>query len=106
MFSSWLAAALIFLLIGGVLWALLRANSAARVDGKEASTFANKFVYVNDDGSVRELTADEKTYLNTRFHPIDGARPYVKGSYRQKSPDGRISGYLLKRRLPRRMRPD
>src|SRR5579862_5035481 len=38
-------------------------------------------VYVNEDGSVRELTEAEKTYVNTEFSPFDGARPYVKSRY-------------------------
>src|SRR5215469_2917651 len=39
------------------------------------------YVYVNVDGSARELHPDERDYLETPFSPGDGARPYVKGSY-------------------------
>jgi len=77
-------------------WAYAR-ERAAKANG----TFSMGFVWVEDDGSVRDLTADEHKYLNTEFHPGDGARPYVKSSYESKTPDGRIGGFLLRRRLPR-----
>src|SRR6478736_4173919 len=35
-------------------------------------------VYINDDGSVRELTEADKKYVDTEFSPFDGARPYIK----------------------------
>ncbi len=38
-------------------------------------------VYVNEDGSVRELTDADKTYVATQFSPLDGARPNVKSRY-------------------------
>lgn len=46
------------------------------------------YVYIEDDGSVRELAADEIEYLDTEFLPNDGARPYVKGRYSDRTPDG------------------
>jgi hypothetical protein len=58
------------------------------------------YVYVNGDGSARELTEDEKEYLNTRFEGSDGNRPSVKFRYESLTPDGRIIGYLLRRQLP------
>jgi hypothetical protein len=62
-----------------------------------------EFIYVNDDGSARELDADEREYLNTKFDHADGARPYIKFRYESLTPDGRISGYLRRRQLPRRI---
>jgi len=62
------------------------------------------YVYVNDDGSARELTADEREYLNTEFHGADGARPYIKFRYESLTPDLRIRGYLRRRQLPKRIR--
>jgi predicted metal-dependent hydrolase len=70
-------------------------------DEKKTGTFADHFVWVNDDGSVRELTPDERDYLNTEFHPNDGARPYIKDRYRDRTPDGRLGGFLLRKRVPR-----
>jgi len=63
-----------------------------------------EFIYVNGDGSARELDADEREYLNTKFHPADGARPYIKFRYESLTPDGRINGYLRRRQLPRRIK--
>ena len=65
-----------------------------------------EFIFVNDDGSARELDADEHDYLNTKFHPADGARPYIKFRYESLTPDGRISGYLRRRQLPARIKID
>jgi hypothetical protein len=50
-------------------------------------------VYVNEDGSVRELTDAEKTYVETEFSPLDGARPYVKSRYFDRTAWG-LQGYL------------
>jgi hypothetical protein len=59
-----------------------------------------KFVYVNEDGSVRELTEDERVYLTTEFHPNDGARPYIKFHFNAKTPDNKVSGYIERRQVP------
>lgn len=47
---------------------------------------ADALVYVNEDGSVRELTEAEKKYVDTEFSPLDGARPYVKSRIRTAPP--------------------
>lgn len=62
-----------------------------------------KYVCVKDDGSVRELDDDEREYLSSEFGPTDGNRPYVKLTYESRTPDGRLSGYLSRRRVPRRI---
>ena len=98
-----LAAGAIFFLIAAILWALWLQRGFPSLSEKDAGTFANYFIYINEDGTARELTPDERSYLNTEFHPVDGNRPYIKYNYDQISPDGKISGFLLKRRLPRRM---
>ncbi len=61
---------------------------------------ATKYVYIEDDGTARELEADEIEYLSTTFHGADGARPYIKSSYEQRTPDNRPVGYLLRSKLP------
>src|SRR5262249_36093894 len=71
-------------------------EAKARADG----TYARRYVYVEDDGRVRSLTEPELTYLNQTFHPTDGGRPYIKRDYRALTPDGRMSGFLLRRKLP------
>jgi hypothetical protein len=67
---------------------------------KANGSYALRFVYVEEDGSARELSADEREHLNTEFEGADGNRPYVKCRYRELAPDGKISGYLSRRRLP------
>jgi hypothetical protein len=57
-------------------------------------------VYVEDDGGARDLDADEQRYLRTSFDPTDGGRPYVKSSYRARTPDGKLRGDLRRDRLP------
>jgi hypothetical protein len=61
---------------------------------------ADRFVRVNPDGSIRELTQDEKDYLNTDFHGTDGARPYVKSRYDDRDGWGSIGGFLDRERVP------
>jgi uncharacterized protein YndB with AHSA1/START domain len=56
----------------------------------------DRFVYMDDDGSTRELTPDESEYLATAFHPVDGNRPYIKASAASRTPDGRLRGFLLR----------
>ena len=59
-----------------------------------------KFVYVENDGTVRELDNTEIEYLQTEFEPTDSARPYIKSSYSDQTPDGSISGFLLRKEVP------
>jgi len=59
-----------------------------------------EFVYVEEDGSVRELSNDEMKYLETKFHPNDGARPYIKYRYKQLTPDNKICGFIRRNRVP------
>ena len=42
-------------------------------------------IYVNDDGSARELSEPEKKYVDTEFSPLDGARPHIKTRYEQRT---------------------
>lgn len=58
------------------------------------------YVYINQDGTARELYPDERAYLAEKFHPADGARPNIKGTYRDGEAWGDKSGFLLRRRLP------
>ncbi len=76
----------------------------AEVTKDEARQVPYPVVYVNSDGTYRECTESERKYLQTGFHPGDGARPYVKDSYSQKSPDGDMSGFLFRYQLPKKAR--
>ena len=59
-----------------------------------------KYVYVELDGSVRELYNDEVEYLKEEFHPNDGNRHYIKYKYKELTPSGKISGFIRRRRVP------
>ena len=59
-----------------------------------------KYVYVDNDGALRELDDEERDYLQREFHPNDGNRPYIKSNYWQKTPDKKLHGYLKKSRVP------
>jgi uncharacterized membrane protein YukC len=34
-----------------------------------------EYIFVEDDGTARELDSNEREYLERNFHPADGARP-------------------------------
>lgn len=61
------------------------------------------YVYVEDDGTVRELYEDEIEYLEEEFHPTDGARPYVKSRYSSLAPDNKMSGFIYRNRVPKKI---
>lgn len=60
------------------------------------------FVYVNQDGSVRELSSGERDYLSTKFSGGDSGRPYIKTSYESHDGWGSQSGFIARRRVPAR----
>ncbi len=63
-----------------------------------------KYVTVNYDGSVQELNDEEDEYLNTKYEGGDGNRPYIKSRYDQKTANGSLDGYILRRRVPKHIR--
>lgn len=58
------------------------------------------FVFVEDDGSMRELHAAERLYLETPFEGADGARPYVKAAFDSRDGWGSIAGFCERSRVP------
>ena len=60
---------------------------------------SEELVHMNDDGSARELTETEKKYVETEFSPLDGARPYIKSRYLDRTAWG-IQGYLPRTQVP------
>jgi hypothetical protein len=58
------------------------------------------YIYVNTDGTARELHLSERRYLETKFTGGDGAAPYIKAEYVQRNGWGEISGYLKRSSLP------
>ncbi|SHF73344.1 hypothetical protein SAMN05444377_11737 [Flavobacterium fontis] len=63
-----------------------------------------EYVYVNEDGTVSELNDEDIEYLKTEYSPTDGARPYIKSRYQELTPDKKISGFILRNRVPKRMK--
>ncbi len=59
-----------------------------------------EFVYVENNGTVRELDNEEIEYLQTEFQPGDGARPYIKSTYKQRTPNNKMFGYILRDDVP------
>jgi hypothetical protein len=62
-----------------------------------------KYVYVNQDGSARELSPAERAYLSEEFSGGDGGRPYIKSSYESTDGWGSQSGFIERRRVPSRL---
>jgi hypothetical protein len=60
------------------------------------------YIYVNADGTARELHASERRYLETEFSGGDGAAPYIKDSYDELNGWGELKGYLNRSLLPAR----
>lgn len=58
-----------------------------------------EYVYVEDDGSVREVNEEEEKYLREVFHPADSGRPYIKSRYTEKDGRGSIAGFIRRRRV-------
>jgi hypothetical protein len=57
-------------------------------------------IWINDDGSARELSEADKKYVDTEFSPFDGARPYIKSTYQSRNGRGEIKGYLERNKVP------
>jgi hypothetical protein len=78
----------------------MASNEHPIVSQTESRISPYPYVYVCEDGTYRELSADERFYLETLFHPADGGRPYVKNSYASRTPIGKIGGFLRRDKLP------
>jgi|SRR5215475_2981532 len=66
-----------------------------------SSTF--DYVYVDEDGNVRELNAAEEEFVSTAIFLNDAADRYIKSEYKSLTADGRLAGYLQRRRLPQQI---
>ncbi|WP_269713279.1 hypothetical protein [Caulobacter sp. NIBR2454] len=85
-----LSAAVFIAIVALLFWIHLQGPAEDRADA---------FIFVEDDGSVRELTADERLY-SAMHHPADGNRPYVKTHYGSLTPEGLIGGFLHRSGVP------
>ena len=62
------------------------------------------FAYMNQDGSVRELSPAEQKYLSKEFSGGDSGRPYIKSSHKSRDGWGSLSGFIERRKVPARTR--
>ena len=62
------------------------------------------YVYVDEQGQARELTAAEEEFVSTAIFPHGDADRLIKSDYDALTADGRLSGYIQRRRLPREVR--
>jgi hypothetical protein len=72
----------------------------AQIPARRWREMSFDYVYVNDDGSVRELKKDEEDKLGALFFVGDEANDYIKPRYESLGPSGRFNGYLKRRQLP------
>ena len=77
----------------------------AVVSQEESRNNPYPYVYVEDNGTFREIDNEDKKYLETKFHPADGDRPYVKSGFYSKTPDGKLGGFLKRSKLPKGLKP-
>ena len=73
---------------------------ARRPQSRRSSDPGFAFVYMNQDGSVRELSPAEKTYLSEEFSGGDSGRPYVKNNHKSRDGWGSLSGFIERRDVP------
>jgi hypothetical protein len=75
----------------------------AVVSEAEAKVVPYPYVYVDADGSLRELHSSERAYLQEPFLVFDGARPYVKTNYRSVDGGGSKQGFCLRSLVPKNL---
>src|SRR4051794_16378841 len=73
----------------------------AVVSLEEAARSPYPYVWVTHKGAVYELDAEDRAYLEERFHPCDSGRPAVKTSFKSKDGWGSVSGYCARTDVPR-----
>jgi len=56
------------------------------------------YIYVNADGTARELHAGERAYLEMEFKGGDGAMPYIKTATRNATAGARSTAFSSARR--------
>lgn len=62
-----------------------------------------EYVWVNQDGSVREVSPGERSYLEEYFHPSDSGRPYIKSRYHSRDGWDSLSGFMRRNKVPIRI---
>jgi hypothetical protein len=70
------------------------------VSSSEAGQSPYPYVFVNEDGTARELYESERKYLEEPFSPFDGGRPYVKSDFDARDGWGSIKGFCHRSHIP------
>ncbi len=58
------------------------------------------YVFIEENGNVRELHPRERRFFEMPMEPTDGSRPYIKRSYAYRDRYGLFSGYCLRTKIP------
>ena len=58
------------------------------------------YVFVEENGTVRELHFRERMFFETPMEPTDGSMPYIKKFYNYRNSFGIFSGYCLRTKIP------
>lgn len=61
------------------------------------------YVYIDDNGSARELNDDEEEYVTTALFLDDDGDFFIKPRYESLNRNGELRGYLRRRQLPRQV---
>ena len=78
----------------------IQSKAYAVVSADEAAQDPYPYVFVNADGTARELHAAEREYLERPFIPFDGGRPYVKSTFDARDGWESVKGFLHRSKLP------
>jgi hypothetical protein len=60
----------------------------------------HEFVYIEKNGVVRELNADEEFLFERTFYPGDPLMPYIKHNYAELNADGNQAGFIMRHKIP------
>jgi hypothetical protein len=93
-----LLAILVALIVAFALWLCYQLYWGGRSRRRAEAGFG--YVFVNDDGTVRELSISEQAYLTIKFSPADGARPYIKSHFEARDGWNSTSGFIERRHVP------
>ena len=88
------------LLLAVVAIALLAAYLTRRGRPRRPQEPGFRYVYINQDGSAREVSPQEQRYLSQEFSGGDSGRPYIKASYESLDGWASQSGFIARRRVP------
>ncbi len=74
------------------------------VSSLEASVHPYPYVFVAEDGTIRELTPDERELLQTPAIPPSGPYAQLKSRYDERTATGDFAGFCLRSAIPSQIR--